>query len=200
MAFFGMLFVWVILLGAALGVGTFTAQRAAESGRSRVRWGALSVTAAILGQLFGLAIFGWSFRPEDVSVSFAGFILGLLTSLAGPLVAMFVVLLVLTRLPIRAPSMVGARWPVYRVAADNRPGADCVLSIENDRVHIGDELVLDPKDIAEVAVDGECLRVTWLEQVVLLRPLGRKLTRRERSNRALGLQKRLEGLLMRNRG
>jgi hypothetical protein len=185
--------IWFLAVLGFLGLTGFTARCAADRGRSPAGWAALSTVAAVAAFIASLFILGRSIGTDETSLSLGTFALGLVTFLAAPLVAMLAVLGGLVRLPDAAPTVGGARWTVYRMSTRESPGGDCLLSVEVDGVHIGDD-VTPTADIGEVEVDGEYLRVSWAEGSVLLMPKDAP-TARARTRRSVALKKRLDTLL-----
>jgi hypothetical protein len=189
--------IWVIVLFAAGGLATFTARAARERGRSGAGWGAISAAAAIFGLAGGSYLLGQSINGDVTSLSMVGVIGGLFASLTGPLACMFVVLALLMRLPEQVPQVSGTSWPVYRMSTKETPGSDCVLSVENGRLLLGNQTV-DAKDLAEIAVDGECLKIAWVGASVHLMPKDKPnhpRTPRERARWCMGACARLRQLL-----
>lgn len=194
------LYAWLLLTVAAVGVAGFTARTARERGRGGAVWGALSIVAAIVGQVTGALVFGWIWKSADAFTSFGATVWGMFAVLLGPLAAMVIVLLVLIRLPESVPSIRGARWPVHQMSTNNNPGGECLLLVEGGRLHLGDTIIVNGKDVTEIAADRECLRITWLDQSVLVMPAGKLFTSRERIKQVLALEKRLRVLLDPDRG
>jgi hypothetical protein len=190
--------IWIVLLLVAGSVATFTARFARERGRSGTGWAALGVTAAIVGQAGGILVFGVAVGGDATSLSMGRVVWGFLASLLGPMACMVAVLGILWRLPARVPEVGGTRWSVHRMSTKDTPGSECMLSVEEGRLILGTEIVVEAKDVTDIAVDGECLRLSWAGQSVYLVPTAKPeqpRSSRERTRWTLGLCKRLRILL-----
>lgn len=189
-----MIIIWPLLLLAAVGLVAYTSRAAVDRGRSRIGWGALSIIAGFVGQIIGVLLFGWAARGDATSFSIAGVMFGVVATLVGPVSGMLAVLGLLRGLPERVPKLRGSRWPMHRMSSKDAPGGDCLLSIENGRVLLGDGTTIEPQALTEIAVDGECLRLVWAGHSVLLMPAGAGQTARVRAKRSLALEKLLRQL------
>ena len=186
------MFVEILILFAAAGIGGFTARAARERGRRPGAWVALSVAAAVGGQLVALALLGWDISRYQAADSFGSVMFSMLAALVAPLPCMLAVLGVLHWLPVSTPVVGGTSWLVYRMSSGDRAGGNVQLRIVNGRVHLGDDALEAGEHIA---ADGECLRIAWTDGSAELLPIEKSRTPKERARWSAGLANRLHQIV-----
>lgn len=183
-----------LLIAAVFFVG-FIARTASERGRSSGSWGALSVVAGIFGALGGSVLLTQVMHTFNGADSTGSLLSASLASLLGPLGCMTGVFALLTLLPERVPRVGGTSWPVHWMPTHDMPALDCLLTVENGRLHLGTACAVDAKDLTEIAADGECLRLSWSGQSVTLMLAGKPRTPLQSAKFSLGLAEQLRALL-----
>ena len=184
----------VALVFGWFAIVAFTARTASERGRNALGWGALAVTASVVGGILGSWAFGWSFGHDDTASSLGRVMLGLFAAMVGPFAAMLAILVLVWRLPESVPTLSGTCWTLYRLSSKDEPAGECELAVEAGVLRIG-ERCLAAGALTELAADGECLRIGWAGGSTVLMPTGDERTSREKAKQSQTLEKRLRQLL-----
>jgi hypothetical protein len=158
------LYLAVIL--ATFGIGAMTARVAGNRGRVAWRWVVLTIVAAMIGSL------GWLFIPPSWGYEGGALILRIAAQLVGPVAGAGVVLLLVWRLPETLPPLRGVRWPMLRLSTRTEPAGECAVTVDGGVLLVGD-LRIAAGELTELAVDGECLRITGAGRTLTLMPTGK---------------------------
>jgi hypothetical protein len=180
--------VYLAVILATFGVGVLTARVAGDRGRVGWRWVVLTIVAAMLGSL------GWLFIPPSWGDEGGMLILRLAAQLVGPLAGAAVVLLLVWRLPETLPPLRGARWPMLRLSTRDEPAGACAVSVDGGVLLVGDVRIA-AGELTELAVDGECLRITGGGRTLTLMPTGKTRSAGENAKHCQALVHRIRQLL-----
>jgi len=184
--------IWVALSGALIA---YTRHEAVERGRSGLGWALLAIVSCALAEL--LALLTAATMMTHAGDSAAPTMLAVTLLFIAPVLGTGAILLWVVALPDGIPRVGGRRWPVHCMSTATTPGFACELAVAGERLLVGDSVVIAASELTDLGVDGECLRLGWAEQSLLLLPLERDSdgTTRTRMKRSLGLQRRLRKLL-----
>jgi hypothetical protein len=186
--------IWVALSGALVA---YTRHEAVERGRSGLGWALLAIVSAALAEL--VAVLVAAVMMARAGDSAAPTMLAVMLLFFSPILGTGAILLWVVSLPDGIPRVGGRRWLVHCMSTATSPGFACDLAVAGAQIHVGDRYVIAAAELTNLEADGECLRLGWAEQSLLLLPLERHGdgTTRTRMKRSLGLQRRLRKLLHR---
>jgi hypothetical protein len=187
----------LVVLAVCVAVIGYTRHEAVERGRSGFGWAFLGTVGGVVGFLLGALSGGLFLGQPGESASPA--MLGVVVMLFGPIAGTTVALLWVMALSDGIPYVGGTRWRMHCMSTADTPGFTCELAVVGGQVRVGERFAIASADLTDIGVDGECLRLGWGEQSLLLLPLEREGqgdgTARARMKRSLGLQRRLRRLL-----